>query len=475
MSRFIGRKEELKLLKGLFEKRVASFAVIYGRRRVGKSRLVEEFGRLLNLYTFSGLPPQPHTTIQTQLAEFARQMSRLFNIPNLFFSDWGDAFSQLASYVKKGRVILFFDEITWLGSCDPDFLGKLKNAWDMYFKKNDHLILIVCGSVSGWINKNILSNTGFYGRISLKIHLKDLPLRDCDEFWLPQNHQISSQEKLKILAVTGGIPKYLEEIKSNCSAEENIRQLCFLESGLLFNDFEYIFSALLERRSDIYDKIILQLKEKNLDQSELLDQLESESGGLISTYLDELVVSGFLERDYTWKIKTGMTSKLSKYRLSDNYLRFYMKYIRPNIQKIRHGQFKNHSLTALPGWATIMGLQIENLVLNNRYEIKNYLNIHADEVVYDNPYFQRKTSRHKGCQVDYMIQTKFGNLYLCEIKFSRIIRKDVIDEVQEKIKVLSVPRNFSIKPVLIHAGEVHDEVIDSDYFIKIINLSDLFS
>lgn len=475
MTTFIGRNEELNLLRGLLEKRSASLAVIYGRRRIGKSRLVEEFGRNLKMYSFAGLAPQPHTSMQSQLDEFSRQMARQFKVEVQSFSDWGDAFSQLASYVKQGQIILFLDEITWLGNQDRDFLGKLKNAWDREFKKNNKLILILCGSVSAWIDKNILSNTGFYGRISLKIHLKELPIKDCDEFWQQQINHNSPHEKLKLLAVTGGIPKYLEEIKANHSAEENIKQLCFLESGLLFSDYHYIFSALLQRESEYYEKIILLLSEHNLEQQQLIEQLDVMSGGSISSYLDELVVSGFIDRDYTWHIKTGNISKLSQYRLSDNYLRFYLKYIKPNIQKIRNGQFKNHSLSALPGWASIMGFQIENLVLNNRYELKNLLGIYPDEVIYDNPYFQRKTARQKGCQIDYMVQTKFGNLYLCEIKFSRnIVRKDVIAKVQEKIKHFSVPRNFSIKPVLIHASEVHDEVVDSDFFVKIIDLANLF-
>lgn len=474
MTAFIGRKDELKLLRGLIDKRSASLAVIYGRRRIGKSRLVEEFGSKLRMYSFAGLSPQSHMTLQSQINEFSRQLARQFRTEVKSFLDWGDAFRELANYVRQGQVIVFFDEITWLGSCDPDFLGKLKNAWDMEFKKNDRLILILCGSVSAWINKNIISNTGFYGRISLKIHLKELPINDCDSFWAQQNNNSSPREKLKILAVTGGIPKYLEEIKVNCSAEENIKQLCFLQSGLLFSDFDYIFSALLQRDSEYYEKITLLLSENNLEQKQLIKQLDTESGGFITSYLDELVSAGFIDRDYTWHLKTGTISKLSQYRLSDNYLRFYLKYIKPNIQKIRNGQFKHHSLSALPGWTSIMGFQIENLVLNNRQVIKEQLGIYPDEIVYDNPYFQRKTMRQKGCQIDYLIQTKFGNLYLCEIKFSRtIIRKDIIDEVNEKIKNLSMPRNFSIKPVLIHASDVHDEVLDSDYFVKIIDLASL--
>jgi AAA+ ATPase superfamily predicted ATPase len=474
VSTFVGRKEELKLLRSLLEKNTASIAVVYGRRRVGKSRLIEEFGKNLTMHSFSGLPPRPNTTVTSQLDEFSRQVARQFHVPQKSFTDWGDAFSELYLKVKNEKTVLFLDEIQWLGNCDPDFLGKLKNAWDMQFKKNDHLIVILCGSVSTWINENILSNTGFYGRVSLKIQLRDLSMKDCNEFWEKNNNHTSAHEKLKILSVTGGIPKYLEEIKINISAEENIKRLCFSESGLLFSDFDYIFSALLQKNSEQYEHIITALCENTLDQSSLLEHLHLQHNKSMKDYLDELIISGFLTRDHTWNLKTENISKLSKYRLADNYLRFYMQYIKPNIPKIRNNQFMGRSLTSLPGWSSIIGLQMENLVLNNRHDIKEKIGIYPDEVVYDNPYFQRKTTRLRGCQIDYMIQTKFGTLYLCEIKFSHnIIRTDVIEEVKEKIKRLSTPRNFSIKPVLIHAADVHDDVSDSGFFAKIIDLSGL--
>jgi AAA+ ATPase superfamily predicted ATPase len=127
-------------LKGLLDKRSASLVVIYVRRRIGKSRLVEEFGKKIKMISFAGLSPRPNITIQDQLDEFSRQMARQLNMPIKHFTDWGDAFFELAQHSMQGKIIVFFDEITWLGSCDPDFLGKLKNAWDTEFKKNDHLI-----------------------------------------------------------------------------------------------------------------------------------------------------------------------------------------------------------------------------------------------------------------------------------------------------------------------------------------------
>lgn len=474
MGLFVGRREELGLLRGLLDKRTASLVVVYGRRRVGKSRLIEEFGRNQKMISIAGLPPQSKTTRDTQLNEFSEQLASQLSMPKKNFSDWIEAFNELATHTRSGRVILFLDEISWIGNCDKDFIGKLKNAWDMQFKKNDALILILCGSLSPLINNDILSNTGFYGRISLKLQLGELSLSDCDAFFNSEGITISAYEKLKLLSVTGGIPKYLEEIKLNLSADENIKQLCFIPSGLLFSDYDYIFSALLQKESKYYQEIILLLREQSLEQTQLIEALNSESGGSISEYLNELVVSGFVSRDYTWHLKNGGMSTLSKYRLSDNYLRFYLKYIYSNIQKIKNGQFKNHSLSALPGWSSIMGLQIENIVINNKNKIKELLKIYPDEVIYDNPYFQRKTVRGKGCQIDYLIQTKFGNLYVCEIKFSRNpIRSDVIESVLKKISRMTIPKNFSVRPILIHTSEISDSVLDSDYFAKIIDLKDL--
>lgn len=472
-KRFIGRDYELKLLKGLLEKNTASLAVIYGRRRVGKSSLVQEFGKNTKFYVFAGLAPEANTSTKIQLHEFSKQLYRQFGGAEKHFNDWGDAFNELASKTREGRTIILFDEITWMGNCDSSFLGKLKNAWDLEFKKNNKLVLILCGSVSSWIKKNIISNTGFYGRISLKIHLREMPIKDCNKFW--GSDHISPYDKLKILSVTGGIPKYLEEINTNLSAEENIKQLCFSESGILFNDFDYIFSALLERKSPYYEKILDIVSDSSREISSIRESLGIKRGGNILSYIEELVISGLLQKDYTWQLKTGNIAKFSKYRLADNYLRFYIKYIRPNISKIVNNQYENQSLGSLPGYSTIMGLQVENLVLNNRMEIKDLIGIYPDEVVFDNPYFQTPTARHKGCQVDYMIQTQFGNLYLCEIKFTRdVIRKDIILEIERKIRSLAIPRNFSIRPILIHTSWVHDEVLDSNYFAKIIDLADLF-
>lgn len=472
---FIGRKKELKQLKGLLEKGSASLVVLKGRRRIGKSRLIEEYGKNFGqVYIFSGLPPAPQTTLQDQLDQFGWQLGKALDEPAFKEKDWNDLFLRLARRTITGRVLILLDEISWMGSKDSNFLGKLKNAWDLQFKKNPQLIMVLCGSVSSWIEKNILSSTGFLGRISLKLNLEELPLNDCNQFWLNWAEKTSAYEKFKVLAITGGVPKYLEEIKPQLSAEENIRELCFESSGLLFNEFDQIFADIFAQRNTLYKDIVHSIMNGYFEYEEIYKRLGVEKSGLISEYLEDLITSGFLTRDYTWHLKTGKISKLSRFRISDNYLRFYLKYILPNKDKVLRNALDKASLTLLPQWEAIMGLQFENLVLHNRQKIQDILNIRPEQIVYDNPFFQHRTTRQQGCQIDYLIQTSFNTLYICEIKFSKnLVKPTVIREMQQKIAKLKIPRNFSYRSVLIHINGVEDSVLGSPEFSNIIDFSEL--
>lgn len=472
---FSGRTQELADLRRFLSKKSSSLLVVRGRRRIGKSRLIEEFSRGHRFYQFAGLAPTEHTTAQSQRDEFARQLSEQTGLPEVKADDWGKLFFLFSEKIQKGRVIILFDEISWMGSQDPDFLGKLKNAWDQKFKSNPELILVLCGSASAWIEKNILSNTGFLGRVSYTLTLEELPLPDCEWFWGKVANNISSFEKLKLLTVTGGVPKYLEEIDPTISAEANIRQLCFKKGGLLVDEFDHLFSNIFQRKSPLYQEIVKKLTYGSKEPAQLAKELGVELSGLFSEYLEELAFSGFIKRDYTWHIKTGQDSKLSKFRLSDNYVRFYLRYIEKSRSKIDRGGFEFKSLMSLPEWNTIMGFQFENLILNNRKFLHSSLGINQDDIVSENPFYQTRTKKQPGCQIDYMIETRFNTLYICEIKFSKNpIGTEVINEIQNKIKNMIRPKGFSCRPVLIHVNGVSSDVIDSNYFSSIVNVGDYF-
>ena len=125
MSQFIGRKRELSQLEMLLKKKIASFVVIRGRRRIGKSRLIEEFGKSAKFYEFTGLPPTRKTTAKKQQIEFMRQLKEQCAYSSIETTDWGDLFALLAKETATGRVIILLVEICWMGSNDHTFLGKL--------------------------------------------------------------------------------------------------------------------------------------------------------------------------------------------------------------------------------------------------------------------------------------------------------------------------------------------------------------
>ncbi len=293
-----------------------------------------------------------------------------------------------------------------------------------------------------------------------------------NQFWGQNTDLIAPFEKFKLLAVTGGVPRYLEEIRPDLSAEQNLLSLCYHPSGILFNEFERIFSDLFAKRNQIYKKIVRQIADGHTTLEKLHASLDKSRGGDLSNYLEELVEAGFVQRDGGWNFARQSKKRQSTYRISDNYVRFYLKYIEPHRDRIVAGRMK-----ALPrGWKTIMGLQFENLVCNNAATIDRLLGLAPNEVVWSGPYIQNCTSRQRGCQIDYLIQTEHRVLYLCQVKFSeQPIPYSVVEESQEQASRLSIPRSYSLRHVLIHVNGVSERLENDSFFSHIIDFGQLLS
>jgi len=466
---FIGRKFELSQLEEFYNRDVAGLAVCCGRRRIGKSTLIEYSASNRQFVEFYGLPPRKGVNNQTQLDHFAKQLCAAFNIANMTFNNWFEALNTLASLTQNSDVIIFLDEISWMAKFDKDFPGILKGIWDTKLKKNPRLRLILCGSVSSWIQENILKNKGFVGRVSLTLDLEELPLEDANLFWR-DNKLISPYEKFKLLSITGGVPRYLEEINPAQSAEENIKRLCFTKGGVLTEEFDRIFEDIFEKHAHNYKDIIKTILHQSLETDDICKQLGIEQSGSFNKKLKTLVECGFVKRDYVWE-KGKKKRKMSKYRLSDNYLRFYLLYIEPRKTFIEQGLYKDIHLENLDTWYQIMGYQFENLVLSNLNKIIQILKIPPESILSASPYHQNKTSRLKACQIDLLIQTKF-TYYVIEIKFRKKIPSSITEEVLEKIHRLKVSNTVSVRPVLIYQGELSSQLKTSDFFSQIVCFED---
>ena len=474
MKPFVGRDNELKKLEDLSKLDRACLAVLKGRRRIGKSRLAEEFGKGKAFLSFSGLAPVKGVTAQDQRDAFAHQLTTLFQLPPFSFSDWSDAFAHLSRHLTEKPTVILFDEISWMGSKDPTFISKLKVWWDLVLQNHPSVVLILCGSISTWIDKNIINSTAFFGRVSLYLELTELSIPQCKELLHLQGFKGSDLDFFKILSVTGGVPWYLEQIQTHQSADENIKRLCFEKNGLLINEFDRIFNDLFSSRGEIYKKIIKVLSRGMKDRVALQKAIAYSPSGTFSQYLKSLEICGFISKHPDWSLKTGKPGKSVLYRLSDNYLRFYIHYIEPNLSKIEQGSFSEVALSSLSGWEPMLGFQLENLLLKNRSLIYRALGVHAQDIIVDNPYFQKASGRKKGCQVDYLIQTQSNTLFVCEVKMRRReLSLEVIEAMKTKIAALSVPKGYGISPILFHLGPVSDALLSSRYFYRIVDIADL--
>jgi AAA+ ATPase superfamily predicted ATPase len=471
-SVFIGRKVELERLGSLYKKKTPILVVVKGRRRIGKSRLILEFSRTISgqiFWSFAGLAPQNGLSAQEQRDNFARQLSWMLKIPPMTFQDWSDAFEYLSLHINPGDIILF-DEISWMGAKDPTFIPKLKAWWD---KQSRHMLLVFCGSVSTWIEENILKSTAFFGRVNLTVSLEPLSIPESAEFLRKLGIKISYYDMYKLLSIVGGVPWYLEQFNPQMTADENIKQLAFEKSGLLVTEFDRIFHDLFNGKGATYKKILDTLKEGSKTLSDIRESIEFPHSGTLSQMMDHLIVAGFVVKQSLLSFKTAKPLKQSLYRISDPYMRFYLKMIFPNLGAILNGEFDQIPLSTMPGFDTHMGLQLEALLLQNRPLLLQKLGISPVDIVRSGPYRQTKTTTQQGCQIDYLIQTKTNGLFICEFKFKRReINSDIISEMQEKISRLKAPKGFARVPVLCHLSGVTDSVATSSYFYRIIDIVD---
>ena len=247
-----------------------------------------------------------------QIRFFVEQLSLQSDVVEAVPDSWLKAFKMLAGAVPtRRRTVVLLDEISWMGQYDPNFPGELKVAWDNWFKNKANLMLVVCGSVSAWISENILNNTGFVGRRSEDIVLDELPLGDCVRFWGRAAPRLAPSDLIDVLSVTGGVPRYLEEVDPALSADENIRTLCFSPKGMLVGEFEELFASAFGERALQKKAILRVLVSGAKSGGEIAEALGSANSGHLTDRLEELEIAGFIAKDAGMNPATGRPSRLS--------------------------------------------------------------------------------------------------------------------------------------------------------------------
>ena len=300
--------------------------------------------------------------------------------------------------------------------------------------------------------------------------LRELSLPECAEFWKPALADLAPREVFDVLSVTGGVPRYLEEVDPGLPAEENIRRLCFKKEGELFKDFDAIFNPMfgagvLERR-----RILEMLADGPLSGAEMSQKLGLDRNGMLSDRLRELEEGGFIDSDPSLNPETGKEARVSRDRLRDNYTRFYLKYVMPRKSLIERGAYRFASLSALPEWNAVMGLQFENLIVNNAMDVATLMGIGNTTIESAAPYRNVRKTRNgksRGCQIDLLVQTP-KTAYVVEVKRRNEIGPEVEEEVRERMRRLPLRAGMSKRPVLVYDGRLDPVVEGSGFFAAII-------
>ncbi|MDP6354207.1 MAG: ATP-binding protein [Planctomycetota bacterium] len=470
---FIGREHELEIIKKAIASNVPELGVVYGRRRVGKSMLLQETGgRKGDLY-FEALQD---TSSKLQIEHFLNQLAEQTGAPRAAAKDWREAFDALSFYLDKGRHYVVFDEFPWMAAGRNALTSLFKYYWDNRWKKNSGLTMVLCGSVANFMFKHIVHSKALHNRKTFEIKLRPLPAHEAKQFFKDYR---SDFEIARFLMVFGGIPKYLEQLDPRRSLGDNLDRLCFQRNSFFLTEFETIFKEQF-KVTKTYEQIVSKLAGQSYSRETLARRLKMKPGGGLTGYIRNLEQADFV-RVFKPMSVTGRGERTRRVVLWDEWLRFYFTFVEPNRSIIelnsKPGMFEQ---LASRSFEPYCGLAFERLCMKNLPSILARLNIGLHQVVGYGPFFRqpgRKSRRRtEGLQIDILVQRKGDVLTLIECKFrSRPIGVSVIREVEQKIKLLKAPSRFSIERVLLCAGETTSDLEGSGYFHEIVGLESVFS
>ncbi|MEM6965457.1 MAG: ATP-binding protein, partial [Bacteroidota bacterium] len=409
----IGRKAEVKKIKLLMSSNKSEFLAVTGRRRVGKTFLIDH--ALKEHYCFSMTGIQNGNT-QTQLVNFGIKLSEYNQSLNPQTpKNWQIAFLQLKSYLKtlpsQKKQVIFIDELPWVSTTKSGFVQMLAHFWNDYLSKESHFLLVICGSATSWITKKIINDSGgLHNRVTEVIHLYPFTLSETYAFLKSKSLQYSIQDTAKIYMTLGGIPFYLERLRKGESFAVAIERMCFSPTGLLRNEYNNLYQALFSN-AEIHQAIVTALASypSGATHAEILKKIGIKNTGSYQRAIQELVISNFVMEVTPF----GKKKRGTHFRLVDEYSIFYHRFVKPN-KKYVMGMWQQ--LAASQSYRIWAGYAFELLCHKHINEIKNALGI---KMVYTEIYSLRVagSSEQEGFQVDLIIDRKDDSINLCEIKF----------------------------------------------------------
>ncbi len=336
MAQFFNREAEMATLDRLVGQDESQLVMVYGRRRVGKTTLLTTWAARSGLPTFYWVAKREAR--ETLMANFARQVwawEHQADGTEIAFRppDWDSVFGMLAQAIGGRTCLIILDELPYLLESDPAFASYLQAAWDHRLRATSARVF-VSGSHVGMMTGLVAHEAPLYGRLTAQILVQPLAFPDIALF-LPD---YDVHKRLAVYAILGGIPAYLERWRSSQSLTENIERLFLLRTGWFRNEPLVVISDLTQRETTSYEATLRAIAAGNHSREDIAAASAIPTTSL-SHYLNRLLDLQMVERraPATVPPARSRTSRHNRYFLRDPYLRFYYRFVDPNLHLIEQG------------------------------------------------------------------------------------------------------------------------------------------
>lgn len=364
MSQFYCRETELKKMNKRYEGNRFECVIIYGRRRVGKTALINEFCKGKPTIFFSAL----NTTGKENLEALSKAIM-LFERPDMEaapeFRSYDAALEELTALSKEKRIVFVIDEYPYLAKAKPAISAMLQHIIDHKWTESK-MYLILCGSSMSFMENQVLGKESpLYGRRTAQFKIEPLDYKETAVFY----PNLRNEDNSLVYGITGGVPHYINKLDVKSSVDEALLENLFDRSSYLYEEPANLLKQEL-REPAIYNAIIKAIAEGASRLNDITMKVGEETS-IVSKYLKTLMNLGIAKKETPITEKPG---RKTIYQLADNFFRFWYRFVPANVSAIDSGRIvKTYSYAVKPYLSDYMGLIFEKMC-------QNYLLYYADSL-----------------------------------------------------------------------------------------------
>lgn len=468
----VGRIKETKELANALASDQSEFVAIYGRRRIGKTFLVNELVGGQYAFQHSGAE---NSGTREQLDYFRQSISLYGNCRCPRLANWREAFFELEKLLQKStapKKIVFLDEVPWMDTPKSGFLPAFEHFWNGWASLRKDILLIICGSATSWMVNEVLCNRGgLHNRVTRPIPMFPFSLKECEEYAHWKRLPFDRRQIAECYMALGGVAYYWSLLDSDLSVAQNMDRLFFAKDAKLADEFHRLFASLF-RKGRAHVEVVTHLAERR--QGMTLSEIKGKvgtAGGAMTKVMRELKECGFVRVNPI----IGSKKKDAIYQLIDNFILFHFRFLQNRLSDEEHFWELSYEKPVVNTWR---GLSFERLCFWHIPQIKQALGISG---ILAGVYSWRSKSNAPNvddAQIDMLIDRSDRIVNVCEMKFSSeryAMTEAESNRLSRRIELFREATNTSkgLMPTLItscgmkrnaHSGIIRAEVTLDDLF-----------